>query len=299
MRLIFLARSCVLVLAATGEQLSCSAGRENKMKAAFFSDACTTSEVINMLQRSVSLPASRAVPRPEDLLQAIQDEGVDARQVLHSSLDDDTVLRMEDAKLRETNSHLKMQLEQKVFALSQRASKLLVRKQFVDNLTEPLTLTMIAAVVAVVVYGLTYLSHLLMQHVANYQIRRRNASKVVGAKLGKPPDLAKLEEQMQTNFICGLRQITVIRVLVIFVGAVGSGAWLGKHGYLHSISTKIVPQLYLWAIGFMLLHVLLWQACAFAEPVFKLLGKFKAFVRDLESGITLAWHTEGEGNRYA
>lgn len=298
MRLIVLAHLCVLVLAATDEQLSCSTGREDTMKAALFSDGSTTSEAIGMLQRSASVPASSAFPRPEGLLQELRDEGVDARQVLHSSLDDDAELRSEDAKLRQTNSYLKVQLKEKVFALNQLASQQLAHRRFIVHLKEPLTLTIIAAVFALVVYGLTYLTHRVLQYVAQQQIRRREASKVVGAKHGKP-DLAKLEEQMQHDFLCGLRHITVVRLLVIFVAAVGSGAWLGKHGYLRSISSKIVPQLYLWAIGFMLLNVLLWQACAFAEPVLKLLRKFAEFVKDLEGGITLAWHTKGEGHSYA
>lgn len=298
MRWIVLAHLCVSVLAATDEQPACSAGREATMKAALFSDGCTTSEAIGMLQRSASLPASSAFPLPEGLLQELRDEGVDARQVLHSSLDDDAELRREDAKLRDTNSYLKIQLRNKVSALNQLASKQLAHKRFTVHLKEPLTLTIIAAIIALALYGVTYLGHRVLQYVAQQQIKRSEASKVVGAKRGKP-DLAKLEDQMQNDFLCGLRHITVVRLLVIFVVAVGTGAWLGKHGYLESISSKIVPQIYVWAIGFMLLNVLLWQACAFAEPVLKLLYKFGDFVKDLEGGITLAWHTKGEGSNYA
>lgn len=291
MWLVPLAYSCLLGLAATDEQLSCSTWREDRMKAALFSDAGgATFEALGMLQRSAGVPAR--------LLQELQDEGVDARQVLHSSLDEDMKLRREDAKLREENSHLKQQLEEKVLTFNQLASKQLAQKRFTAHLQDPLTLTIGTAAICLMVYGFTYFTHLVQQYAAQAQIRRRNASKVVGGRRAKPPDLAKLEEEMQSNFMCGLRHITVVRLFAIFVGAVGCGALLGKHGYLKSISAKVVPQLYLWAVGFMLLNVLLWQACAFAEPILKLLRKFSEFVQDLESGITLPWHSKGEGNVY-
>lgn len=263
------------------------------MKAALFSDARgATFDAFGMLQLSADTGAH------EGLLQELQDEGVDARQFLHSSLDEDMKLRREDAKLREENSYLKKQLEEKVFAFNQFASKQLAHKRLTVHLKDPLTLTIATATGCLLVYGLIYLSHRVRQYAAQAQIRRRNASKAVGGRRVQPPDLAKLEEEMRSNFMCGLRHITVVRLFVILVGAVGCGAWLGKHGYLHSISTKLVPQVYLWAVAFMLLNVLLWQACAFAEPVLHLLRKFSEFVQDLENGITLPWHTKGEGKSY-
>lgn len=195
-------------------------------------------------------------PRNDFTLQA---HNLALSQAIHSV---DAGLRRQDASLRAKNAELEQQIQAKAQRLALAAASVREKRRFQISMEEwlqPLPVSLIASSCCLIFYCGLYVSHYVEYRLHNFRI----ASGRTLAERNRRGQLVSFDEfnsRITTSFWLGFRHITVIRLLVWFVFALGGAAYLYSMGYFAAIGAKFGPLVFLFIIFALLVQVLLREA---------------------------------------